>query len=735
MDIFNNCVYNKTTWKNGDVITASKMNKIEEALEIISLDAPYEINLDENIIKDRLLIDVIQEQIDFAYENNYHKVVFPSNKVIELIDSYDGVAPVWNHKPVFLELRSNTEYDLNGCTLKVKTNDYIGYEVVTMTLLKHTVIKNGIIEGDKDEHIYRDDLTHEFGSGIIINACDFCTVQNMEMKNLTGDGVYLGGVLLGKPIDTPQSVMELGKLDINTGETIADDKSYRINKYIKIDDLRGTVDPSELNKLILLPAHPWAYGPLNQFNRKELVVCFYDENYNLVSSVEDFLCSSINIPSNAFYYKYYHPNTDLSKTTDQYMLHRLGDESHETYIEKCHIHDCRRQGVTLGPSKFCGVKECVIERIRGIDPQSCIDIEDGGHRTENVLIENNYFGDSFTGLVCFDGCYHNITGNYFKNCIHGLTMFACVGITFDNNTFVGGTLYIASENSDPGYTPRQVRVTNSRFINVDTLKVLPDVIFDGCIVKNLRTANIIGGSRIYNTKFLTEYEPAPYVYYVFENAYLYNVEFEGLDCNVALRVSDVVFDTVTLERGCVFCFKNVKMRNSKINQISLPINLADPSNFIFEDCVLGVNDNAISILYVHRYPLNLTFRRCEINQPNETMYGIVNAIPSSSIIYEDSIINYNNCDYLHYSTGLSTNCDMVKLTNCVINNADNPHIVSQEDTINNIIFEGNTGVSTLNRPQLAIGKHVGYYYYDKTINKPIWWDGGKWTDYTGVELN
>lgn len=41
---------------------------------------------------------------------------------------------------------------------------------------------------------------------------------------------------------------------------------------------------------------------------------------------------------------------------------------------------------------------------------------------------------------------------------------------------------------------------------------------------------------------------------------------------------------------------------------------------------------------------------------------------------------------------------------------------------------------TSERPQLDNSKDIGYRYFDRTINKPIWWTGTKWVDAIGVEM-
>ena len=725
-------------------MTAHK-NEVSEELEGFSgeiesinsqlADIVYDIKLDKNTNNDKLIVNVIQEQIDFAYENNFKKVRFPKNEVIEIIDSYNGNRPNKNHNPTFLNLKSNTEYDLNGSTVKVKANDYGGYNVFALTLLEHTVLKNGIIEGDKDEHTYLNG-TSEWGYGVNISACKFCTIKNIEMKNLTGDGVYLGGILSHYSVNTLQTEMELGELDA-VGAPVSSNKAYRINKYISISELLNDDDYkkglSKKNKLCLFPGNPHGYGPLNQYVRKEVIVCYYDENYNFISSKNGLLRSDIDIPINAFFYKFYHPNTDLSNTDGtQGIMHRIGESSEETYIEKCYIHDCRRQGVSISRSKNSGVKECIIENIKGTAPQSCIDIEDGGHSTEHLIIENNIFRNSVYGLICYDGSYHNIRYNRFENCNVAQSINACTGVIIDGNTYIGGRVSFAADSDAPGYTPRQNSIINCRVINASELNILGAVILDKCVMKNISAMNIKRGARVYNTIFLNEYEQERDFY--IEDSQVYNTNFETLNTKTKILLTNSVFDRVSLNKGQIDCSGNIQIKNSKIDRFRYGNRVNAENNITFTDTVLGISDNPWYVTNTPQYPYNISFINCEINQYDESVYGIFTVVSESKILYRNSTINVNEGQYMHYSNNMAVKCDSISFYDCTINGEQNITIASNINNVNNIIFENTTGLSLPNRPTLSENNHIGYSFYDKTINKPIWWNGTNWIDVNGTSI-
>ena len=46
----------------------------------------------------------------------------------------------------------------------------------------------------------------------------------------------------------------------------------------------------------------------------------------------------------------------------------------------------------------------------------------------------------------------------------------------------------------------------------------------------------------------------------------------------------------------------------------------------------------------------------------------------------------------------------------------------------------NRKIGTTQQRPILEGSNVGYYYFDITINKPIWWDGVKWINSIGTEV-
>lgn len=89
--------------------------------------------------------------------------------------------------------------------------------------------------------------------------------------------------------------------------------------------------------------------------------------------------------------------------------------THCIRIEKCNIHDCRRQGISIIAGADIIIRDTEIFKISGTAPQSGIDIESSytDHYISNVLIDNVYFHEN-AGAACYYSQCKNVT---FTNCI------------------------------------------------------------------------------------------------------------------------------------------------------------------------------------------------------------------------------------------------------------------------------------------------------------------------------
>lgn len=103
-------------------------------------------------------------------------------------------------------------------------------------------------------------------------------------------------------------------------------------------------------------------------------------------------------------------------------------QSEDAVIENCKIHDCYRNGITVGGVKNCIVRNCRIYNISGGAPEAGIDIEaEYGYSNEHIVIEGCHIHDCAQNTIAFSS---NSTDIIVKNCyLDGTTQ----GVTTSDN--------------------------------------------------------------------------------------------------------------------------------------------------------------------------------------------------------------------------------------------------------------------------------------------------------------
>lgn len=274
----------------------------------------------------------INKALKYAQNNNIKnvKLEFGKYQVIGYNNShYRG-----------LTMQSNINLDLNGSTIIQEPNDKYVYANISMYGIENANITNGIIIGDTDKHIYNQEngKTHEGGYGISIIDCKNVKLTNLEIYNMTGDGINL----------------------------------YGANKGEKIDD--------------------------------------------------------------------------------------------DVVIENCNIHDCRRQGITIGCGENIIIQNNEIYDIKGTAPQAGIDIE-GNLQTEitdKIIIQNNkIYNLGNNNALLFVGFIKNVEVNDNEIEQNVLVYDAKESITFKNNKFKNAIVNFSND-----YTNMRVghNIKNLKFI-------------------------------------------------------------------------------------------------------------------------------------------------------------------------------------------------------------------------------------------------------------------------------
>lgn len=658
--------------------------KIEEDVDNMT----YNINL-KRMRSNESICKFIQREIDFASEVGYKNVKFPKQQTLNIIDDFNGVRPSDNKKymPSFLKLHTNTTYNLNGSTIRVQSNNYIGYNIIDMELLENTKLCNGILEGDKELHNYTSDSTHEWGYGVKFAGCKNCAVENVEIKNMTGDGVYFGMLRSFYSPSVPQSSMEVGKINTATGELVEDVNSYRINKMQSLDALLNDSDKQKglslNNKLLFYPGNEHGYGPMSQFKRKNIVVVFYDEDQTFLSSKEDWLIKPINIPEGARYFKYYFPNKDMETFTDQGMMIRIGERNEQVFVDNCYIHHCRRQGVSISGSLLSGVKNSIIDNIKGTAPQSCIDIEDGGHTTENILIENNIFKDSIYGVINYDGNDHIIKDNYIENCNLAMTINACGGLLISGNTFVQGKVSFGLTVDYNGYSPRIATLDSCKFYNNSELTIKGNVIASNLTIRDVKNFNLNDGASLSNSLIVEENKKV-YGFYV-ENSTMNDIKILTLSEaeRINLRITNSKIKGLYLPNGTLDMIGENYIYDSTILSYSYFGNNVGSYKIYFYNCNFGRRDSTRGIYivtYSHTDQLDIVFEKCKFIQPAKYIYGLTPIFNNHNITFRGCDITFYG-DYLIFNNGTDTKTGTVTIEKCIINSLNANRIYSNRDNL------------------------------------------------------
>ena len=88
-------------------------------------------------------------------------------------------------------LKSNLQINFNGSILKQPRTNRTNYSIINIYQVENVKLSNAVIIGDKDEHKYEGTSTHEWGFGIDIRGSHNIELNNIQIKNTTGDGIYI----------------------------------------------------------------------------------------------------------------------------------------------------------------------------------------------------------------------------------------------------------------------------------------------------------------------------------------------------------------------------------------------------------------------------------------------------------------------------------------------------------------------------------------------------------------
>jgi hypothetical protein len=158
-----------------------------------SEDDVYVINNSEfDICSDKTDAYATTKGINAAIENaksaGYNKVKLTSGEyLIECADNGRWVPPTGG---IFVP--SDMTLDLKGTKIYLHPNDDEHYGVIQLDHVKNVTIIGGHLIGDRHEHTYAGNGSHEYGFGINMYSSENILLKDMIIEGMTGDAVHMG---------------------------------------------------------------------------------------------------------------------------------------------------------------------------------------------------------------------------------------------------------------------------------------------------------------------------------------------------------------------------------------------------------------------------------------------------------------------------------------------------------------------------------------------------------------
>lgn len=149
-------------------------------------------NPDFNIRSDKTDAYATTKGINAAIENaksaGYNKVRLTSGEyLIECADNGRWVPPTGG---IFVP--SDMTLDLTDVRIYLHPNDDEHYGVIQLDHVKNVTIIGGHLIGDRHEHTYAGNGSHEYGFGINMYSSENILIKDMKIEGMTGDAIHLG---------------------------------------------------------------------------------------------------------------------------------------------------------------------------------------------------------------------------------------------------------------------------------------------------------------------------------------------------------------------------------------------------------------------------------------------------------------------------------------------------------------------------------------------------------------
>ena len=87
---------------------------------------------------------------------------------------------------------SDITLDLTGAKIYLEPNDDEYYGVIQLDHVKNVTIIGGHLIGDRHQHLYVGESSHEFGFGVNMYSSENIILKDMTIEAMTGDAIHMG---------------------------------------------------------------------------------------------------------------------------------------------------------------------------------------------------------------------------------------------------------------------------------------------------------------------------------------------------------------------------------------------------------------------------------------------------------------------------------------------------------------------------------------------------------------
>ncbi|WP_226526480.1 right-handed parallel beta-helix repeat-containing protein [Metabacillus niabensis] len=592
----------------------------------------------------------LNDAIVWAAQNNFIEIILPRGTY--LIDEYNTIEP-----------QSFMTLNLNGSTLKVRDNNRIHYAIISFQRnQRFSRVTNGIIEGDKETHDYSSGGTHEAGYGIQVgsftppsnggNNTRFITLDNLEILNCTGDAITINstfGQIFPTPVDFASS-WEQGSISTIDGTLIQNPS--KIRSTLKID-----MNQLAIKKYGYFGLYGNGYGDLGS----DIITDYYDvffynsDNTFLSSRKQVQFFDEVEVPIKADYAKIQLHQSKIPVSNNCLINVRVPSFPQHTYINKCDLHHCRRQGISICGTKYIYIRENEIHHIGGTPPQAGIDIEDGYDLNQFIYINsNNFHHNNFYDVVVVngksifiaenkisytlsEGASLAINGGADKVSITSNILYKAKVILSGEVIFANNNLYGTQLNVLGTYKNRPLNLYNNLFHNSKLVVNNPFaylVKIDGCrfyndsdkinAFSNLQwTLELINEPQVISNCTFEGHD----VYYL---TYANSSKFKG-----GWIFENIIFNNV--KNPALFAGRYINCTFKNVDFLDIISNENDGLELI--DCKISSEDINNSLLILKNIK-SFKMKNCIFNKSSGTILRLQNIV--DEVIMKDNIIKVTN---------------------------------------------------------------------------------------------